>query len=393
MTTESQAEARRPSVPAVLSAVYEASVHPELWPGALAALAGRLGAPGGFLQIGEGGAGSAVPAASFGLDVTSLLAYRASDPLREPLVPALCRLDAGVVCDGDGIDTAELAASELARLVMAPAGLTHVLGIGLACDEVFFAAIWFFRPAGAPFAAADVAVLRSLHSHLERAVAIHRRIAEAEQQAAASSEALDRVALGAIVTDIRGRPLLVNRLAERLLSQSCGLLRTPLGLTGETPAATAALLAAISDTITAAVETGRTTSIGVHLERRRKRRPLDVIVVSLRATQRGAGAGQSAIVFIADPERPHFTPERLLRDLYRLTGAEARLALTIAHGTSLTAAARQLDVSRNTVHGQLTNIFLKTGTTTQAELVRLINRGVGAIRPYEDSSEHRPVKV
>ena len=276
---------------------------------------------------------------------------------------------------------------------MAPAGLGHVLGIRLACDDVLFAAVWLLRPSGAPFAPLDVAALRALRPHLERAVVIQRRIAEAEQQAATSSEALNRIALGAIVTDARGWPLLVNRLAERLLAQHCGLCRTGLGLTGETPAATAALLTAIRDTIAGAAKTGRTTSIGLRLERRERGRPLDVIVVSLKATHRTVAGAQTAIVFLADPERPHFTPERLLRDLYGFTAAEARLALTIAQGASLTAAARQLEVSRNTVHGQLASIFLKTGTATQAELVRLINRGVGAIRPYEDSSEHRPVRL
>lgn len=393
MTAEAHPRGARPAIRTVLNAVYEASLRPEAWPEALGAVAGWLPAAGGFLHIGQGGPGAAVPAASAGLDVTPLLAYRASDPLREPLVPALCRTASCIVHDGDGLESEALGASELARLVLAPAGLAHLLGIRLACDDVFFAAVWLLRPAGAPFVAADVAVLRALRPHLERAVVIQRRIAEAEQQAATSSEALNRIALGAIVTNIHGRPLLVNRLAERLLAQGCGLLRTALGLAGETPAATAALLTAIRDTVTGAATTGRTTSIGLRLERRERGHPLDIIVVSLKATARAGAEAQTAIVFLADPERPHFTPERLLRDLYGLTGAEARLVLTIAQGASLTAAARQLAVSRNTVHGQLSSIFLKTGTATQAELVRLINRGVGAIRPYEDSSEHRPVRL
>lgn len=209
--------------------------------------------------------------------------------------------------------------------------------------------------------------------HLQRAVAIQRRIAEAEQQAAASSAAL-------------------NRIAEHILAQREGLFLTPAGLAGGNPAATLTLRTAIRDTITSAARNGRTSSVGLRLERHATGHPLEIIVVSLKAPRRTAVERQSAIVFVADPERAHITPERLLRDLYGLTAAEARLALVIAQGASLTGAARQLEVTRNTVHAQLTSIFLKTGTSTQAELVRLLHRGAAAIRPYEDSSEQRPVR-
>lgn len=374
----------------VLDAVYEASLHPESWPEALAALACWLDAPAAFLQVGLGGPGSATVVASTGLEVTPLLAYRASDPLREPLVPAVCHHRDETVRDGAGIQAEELAASELGRLILVPAGLAHVLGASLACDESFFAAVWVARPGGWPFTASESTALHELLPHLQRAVAIQRRIAEAEQQAAATSAALNRIALGAIVVDSEAKPLLVNRLAEHILDEYDGLTVTPTGLAGANPSATAALRKAVRDTIVTAGRDGHTSSIGLRLERRASGRPLEVIVVSLKPPRR-ADPHRSAIVFVADPERAHITPERLLRDLYALTIAEARLALTIAQGTSLTDAARALGIARNTAHTQLTSVFHKTGTGTQAELVRLLHRGAAAIRPYEDSSEQRPV--
>lgn len=379
-------------VQAVLDGVYEASLHPEKWPEALTALAGWLRAPGACLQIGLGGPATAIMTASTGLEVNALLAYRASDPLREPLVPAVCRHVGEILRDGAGLGPEELVASELGRLLLAPAGLRHVIGASLACNEAFFAAVWAFRPAGTAFSDTETEALGEIVPHLQRAVAIQRRIAEAEQQAAASSAALSRIALGAIVVDVDARPLLVNRLAEHILAQREGLFITPAGLAGGNPGATAVLRTAVRDTIMSAARSGRTSSVGLRLERHATGHPLEVIVVSLKGSRRTAVEQQSAIVFVADPERAHITPERLLRDLYGLTAAEARLALTIAQGASLTGAARQLTVTRNTVHAQLTSIFQKTGTSTQAELVRLLHRGAAAIRPYEDSSEQRPVR-
>ena len=46
----------------------------------------------------------------------------------------------------------------------------------------------------------------------------------------------------------------------------------------------------------------------------------------------------------------------------------------------LTAAAKGLGVSRNTAHSQLKSVFLKTGTRSQGELLRLI---LGTIAPVE----------
>jgi hypothetical protein len=47
----------------------------------------------------------------------------------------------------------------------------------------------------------------------------------------------------------------------------------------------------------------------------------------------------------------------------------------------------------DTAHAQLRIIFEKTGTTNQSELLRLLHRGAAAIRPYENSSEHQPVRL
>ncbi|HPC82422.1 MAG TPA: hypothetical protein P5234_03470 [Thermoanaerobaculaceae bacterium] len=290
---------------AVLDAVYDASLQPEKWPAALAVLARCLRAAGAFLQIGAAGPPSATVSASAGLDLTALLAYRASDPLREPLVPAVCHKVGEVLRDGDDIKAEVLAASELARLVLEPAGLQHIIGASLACDEVFFAAVWAFRPAGAPFSDAEASALREVVPHLQRAVAIQRRIAEAEQQAATSSAALDRIALGALIVDVEARPLLVNRLAERILARRDGLFLTPAGLAGDSQAATLALREAIRDVVTSAARDGRTSSAGLRLERRAGGNPLEVIVVSLKGPRRTPVAQQSAIVFVADPEHAH----------------------------------------------------------------------------------------
>ena len=50
---------------------------------------------------------------------------------------------------------------------------------------------------------------------------------------------------------------------------------------------------------------------------------------------------------------------------------ELRLVTLLGRGESAEAVARQLAVSRSTVKTHLRNIFSKTGTSRQADLVRL----------------------
>jgi DNA-binding CsgD family transcriptional regulator len=62
----------------------------------------------------------------------------------------------------------------------------------------------------------------------------------------------------------------------------------------------------------------------------------------------------------------------LLRCHFGLTPAEARLALQLVAGETLRAAAVNLGISYETARTELKNIFNKTGTCRQAELVIVI---------------------
>jgi DNA-binding CsgD family transcriptional regulator len=67
-----------------------------------------------------------------------------------------------------------------------------------------------------------------------------------------------------------------------------------------------------------------------------------------------------------------------LRTEFGLTKAEARLALRLAQGSSLASAAQAFDVKLSTIRSQLQQVFAKTGTSRQSELVAvLLSRGCG----------------
>ncbi|MHA6729469.1 response regulator [Devosia sp. A369] len=75
--------------------------------------------------------------------------------------------------------------------------------------------------------------------------------------------------------------------------------------------------------------------------------------------------------------RPPLCPDILVRD-FGLTPAEARVALALADGKQPAQIAADLDIARTTVVFHLRNIFQKTDTNRQAELVALLLRAADA---------------
>jgi DNA-binding CsgD family transcriptional regulator len=82
--------------------------------------------------------------------------------------------------------------------------------------------------------------------------------------------------------------------------------------------------------------------------------------------------GRVLVTLRSEAAAPTFDPATLWR-LFKLTPAEARLALAIAAGRSLAQIGGEHQVSENTLRTQLASILRKTGTANQRELVRILN--------------------
>jgi DNA-binding CsgD family transcriptional regulator len=85
-----------------------------------------------------------------------------------------------------------------------------------------------------------------------------------------------------------------------------------------------------------------------------------------------SGIIPSTAVFIMDLERNPVPPAVVLRGLYKLTPAEARLAMAIGSGTSLKAYAEQNELSIHYVRWLLKQVEAKTETRRLADLIRLL---------------------
>lgn len=97
----------------------------------------------------------------------------------------------------------------------------------------------------------------------------------------------------------------------------------------------------------------------------------DLLLATIEARLRQIGRIRSA-------RRPH-SPQpacdaATLARSYGLTPAEIRISRALTEGRNLTQIATDLGVSRSTVAFHMRNIFQKTGTGRQAELVALLLR-------------------
>jgi DNA-binding CsgD family transcriptional regulator len=149
----------------------------------------------------------------------------------------------------------------------------------------------------------------------------------------------------------------MNRAAHVLLREGDGLSLSPRGVVASTPSATIALRRGIEGA--ARGERGRVQVPRIG------RTPLALL---LEPHPQTPSSGAAAVVFATDHESRLLSAEELQAH-YRFTPTECCVARRLAAGADLECIASSLGISMNTVRGHLKQIFSKTRTHRQAELV------------------------
>jgi DNA-binding CsgD family transcriptional regulator len=112
------------------------------------------------------------------------------------------------------------------------------------------------------------------------------------------------------------------------------------------------------------------------VRRQAGQRPLTLMLMPLEQTiEPGIKQAPVALLFIGDPERSVSFDQTRIARLYGLSRAESRVAALLASGKRLEEVAEALDIAYETVRKHLKQIFGKTGTYRQAELVRMLVTG------------------
>jgi DNA-binding CsgD family transcriptional regulator len=103
-------------------------------------------------------------------------------------------------------------------------------------------------------------------------------------------------------------------------------------------------------------------------------RPLLAYAIRLSKLSHDFFSDCAAILVFVDLDAPIQPPERVLRECFGLSGAEARLASGLASGKSLEELAPDLSISKQTARYQLKSTFSKLNVHRQAELTALLGK-------------------
>lgn len=108
--------------------------------------------------------------------------------------------------------------------------------------------------------------------------------------------------------------------------------------------------------------------------RRETKKPILMKLLPVHGAASAPFLGAKFIITLTDLEAARLPSLETISEAFSLTGAEAKVALMIAAGSSPERIAGELQVSRETVRNQIKAIFRKTGTHRQSELAVLVAR-------------------
>ena len=373
----------------LIGSIYEAALDPKAVPEVLQrllALCGGVWSPLTILPT-NGARLVSFQNAEADPDHVALFTQRYLSAETNPSVPLLLSAPSGSVLLRERYySDSEFERFEMYQEVYRPIGAHDSLGIPVLKSAACIVAFGLLRPReSGTFVRGDLNLLGRAIPHLRRALQIMIRMTDLEGRAAAGLEAWDRLSHGVVVLDSARRVLWTNAVAGSLLARGDGLTMRAGLLCAMAPSQDATLQRLIGEAV--GTGTGPVSSAGGVLAIQRSllaHESLSILVSPLRLAPPMAGSmpgTPAAVVFISDPKSVAVAPPRALRALYGLTRREADLAALLADGLGIGEVADRMAISMNTARSHLRQVFEKTGTRRQAELVRLLTRSgiIGAL--------------
>lgn len=206
----------------------------------------------------------------------------------------------------------------------------------------------------------------------------HRRRTDVRESAhvtvaqEAALATLDKLNRGVFLLDEDGSVCFANRAAEAMVAKNDGLRLRRGRLQFNAVDANAAFEAFLANRHHASDSGG----LVLRAERSRLEQPYRVLVSRLTPRHKRDGRGAGYCLFIYEPNGGHRpVSASVLRQLYGLTPAEARLANALFGGRSLAQSAKSSSITINTAKSVLKRIFAKCAVGSQTELLLLLSLG------------------
>jgi DNA-binding CsgD family transcriptional regulator len=220
------------------------------------------------------------------------------------------------------------------------------------------------------YEAADIEQFTFLHRHIERALTMAFKLGTLGTLQRCSAELLDRNPVAVILLDAHRTVVYRNRAADQLNADGVRIHKGGISLTRRQDNDRLQRLITEALAVDELVRTGNSV---MRAARPSAKPPYSILVTPMSRSYPALTALRPAVcVAIADPTLQQPLATQRLRSLFELTEAEARLAVLLASGEGVREAAATLQISYGTARVRLAEIFRKTDTHRQGELVRLL---------------------
>ncbi len=250
------------------------------------------------------------------------------------------------------------------RAMLAEMGIAHGRALRLGADGAGEALLFMAR-AREDFPASLAATLSSIAPHLAAALRLDSEQARLQLQASMAEEALARLGIGQIAFDTQGRVVAADPVARQALGFGMPFPAQPMPRL-QLPTETALELERACATVA-----GSGIGEAILLDPRRG------LWLALRKADQ---PGTAVIGTLRLPQDEEAQPAvGMLAAIHGLSRREAALAEAMSRGESIVEAGARLGLTRETARNYSKRIYAKTGTSGQADLVRLILTGLAPL--------------
>jgi DNA-binding CsgD family transcriptional regulator len=223
--------------------------------------------------------------------------------------------------------------------------------------------------------------MRLIVPHVRRAVLIGNVLTVSTTETMAFADTLNGLAAGVFLVDKNARIVFANRSGQIMLDEGRIVCQNNRGLTTVDPRIAATLQDVIASASDGDAAIG-VDGIAIRLSAPPEEPWLAHILPLTSGMRQQAGIAYSAVaaVFVHRTSLAIPSSLEIISKLYRPTPGELRVLAAVSEVGGISAVAEIVGISEATVKTHLQNLFAKTGTNRQIDLVRLVAAHASPLR-------------